>query len=60
MSGLRVAIVERLWVQTYRVTAIRLTEKVLSNVWWPFALHEEGADIEKALVVWPWRVLFSS
>jgi len=42
-------IVERTWLSTYTVLATYLSEKVLSNVWWPIKLDENCAKI---LAVW--------
>ena len=46
----RLLIVERAWLPTYRVLAIRVRERVLSNVWWPIVLQDE--NIEKLLTLW--------
>lgn len=50
----RVIIVERLRVNTQRFVAVRLTEPVLSNMWWSFFLKKKKVEIarEKALVLW--------
>jgi hypothetical protein len=48
----RVLIGERLWLKTQRLAAVGLGEKVLSNVWWPFATHQDDPEVEKALVLW--------
>lgn len=49
----RVLIAERMWLKTQRLPAVLLPEPVLSNVWWPFQLHEKlGEDAAKALVLW--------
>ena len=45
-------IVERMRLNTQRLTTIRLEEPGLSNVWWPFALDEDDADNEKILALW--------
>ncbi len=44
----------RLWLYTRRLWAVRLTEAVLSNVWWPLSLKAPFNQevYEKALVVW--------
>ena len=49
----RLLIVERLRLNTMRLAAVRLDRKVLSNVWWTFAL-ERGLDaaVEKCLALW--------
>lgn len=52
-GGLLVA--ERLWLLTTRVFALRFTERVLSNTWWPVALHADGSQLqtwEKILSLW--------
>jgi hypothetical protein len=43
---------ERMWLKTQRLTAVHVTERVLSNVWWPFALHKNDERAEKALALW--------
>jgi hypothetical protein len=52
----KVLLAERLWLKTVRAVSVHMTEKVLSNVWWSFALrdHEQAriSDAEKALVLW--------
>ena len=52
-GGLVVA--ERLWLLTTRVFAVKLDEKVLSNTWWPIAVHADGSTQdtwEKILALW--------
>lgn len=52
-GGLLVA--ERLWLLTTRVFALKFRERVLSNTWWPVALHAEGEQLEsleKMLSLW--------
>ncbi|MBI3058037.1 MAG: hypothetical protein HYY81_01815, partial [Deltaproteobacteria bacterium] len=51
----RVLVAERLRLNTHRLVALRLTRKVLGNVWWPVVLKRGLQDIEnaeKALVLW--------
>ena len=48
----RVLIAERLRLNTQRLAAVGAREKVLSNVWWPFATHQDDPEVEKALVLW--------
>lgn len=48
----RILLAERLRLNTQRLAAIRLSERVLSNVWWPFATHQDDDNLEKALVLW--------
>jgi len=45
-------IAERLRLNTQRLTASRLDQRVLSNVWWPFSLVSDSDDAEKALSLW--------
>lgn len=47
-----IVLAERLRLNTQRLAAVRVTERVLSNVWWPFAGHQDGEQLEKALVLW--------
>jgi len=53
ISG-KLLIGERLWLNTIRLVSIRMTEKVLSNVWWSFSFFPEieGDEIEKSLALW--------
>lgn len=46
----RLLIVERAWLPTYRLLAVRVEERVLSNVWWPIVVQDE--DTEKLLALW--------
>lgn len=51
----RVLIAERLWLNTMVLASVRIAQKVLSNVWWPFLLNKTKANVdaaEKALVLW--------
>lgn len=48
----RVAIATRLRMNTQRLSAVRLSDKVLSNVWWPFIPFDENEQAEKVLVLW--------
>lgn len=50
----KVAIVERLRLNTHRLVAVKLPEPVLANVWWVFSFKTDFSDekYEKALVVW--------
>lgn len=48
----RILIAERLRLNTQRLAAIRLQNKVLSNVWWPFASKDDNEEAEKTLVLW--------
>lgn len=47
-----VLIAERLRLNTQRLAAVRVGEKVLSNVWWPFATRHNDAEVDKALALW--------
>ncbi len=52
-GGLLVA--ERLWLLTTRVFAVKFADRVLSNTWWPVAVHADDAqkDVwEKVLALW--------
>lgn len=48
----RIMIAERMWLATQRLTALRLDQPGLSNVWWPTALQSGQEKHEKALVLW--------
>jgi len=48
----RVLLAERLRLNTQRLAALSLENKVLSNVWWPFAFQTDDVDAEKTLVTW--------
>jgi len=47
-----ILLAERLRLNTQRLIAVRLQNKVLSNVWWPFALKNGNEQEEKALTLW--------
>jgi len=44
----RLLVAERLWLTTTRLVAIRTSEKVLSNTWWPVATDA----LDKVLALW--------
>jgi hypothetical protein len=50
----RVLVAERLWLNTQRLAATRLTERCLANVWWPLQVKRgpRMAAGEKALALW--------
>jgi len=51
----RVLVVQRIRLNTKRLIAVRMEQKVLSDVWWPIDLNEDLEDrenLEKALVLW--------
>ncbi len=50
----RILMAERLWLVTQRLVAMRVSEKVLSNVWWPFVLNPnlQSDQNEKAMMLW--------
>lgn len=49
----RVAVLEKLRMNTSRLVAVRLDKIALSNVWWPVALLDDADERkEKALVLW--------
>src|SRR2546430_12990399 len=47
----RLLVAERLWLTTTRLVAIRTSEKVLSNTWWPIAT-DYGGTLDKILALW--------
>jgi len=47
----RLLVAERLRLTTARLVAIRTSEKVLSNTWWPVAT-EGGGVVDKILALW--------
>jgi hypothetical protein len=51
----RVLITMRSWLKTKRMVAVRMSEPVLSDVWWPFVFKDGSfneTQAEKALVLW--------
>lgn len=44
----------RMWLNTQSLASVRITQRVLSNVWWSFSLNKEFNDViyEKALALW--------
>jgi hypothetical protein len=48
----RLLIAERLRLTTTRVVAIRTSEKVLSNTWWPVATDAGDRSTDKILALW--------
>jgi hypothetical protein len=50
----KILIAERMWLKTQKIVSVRLPQRVLSNVWWPFAFKQavEKPDFDKALVLW--------
>ena len=46
----RLLVAERLRLNTQRLIAVRVSERVLSNVWWPVALRDEEAS--RVLALW--------
>ena len=42
---------ERMRLSTQRLSALRLEQSALSNVWWPVALRKNNEQHEKALVL---------
>ena len=51
-KGGRLLIAEGLRLNTMRLTAILVRQKVLSNVWWTLVLKRGGAAAEKTLALW--------
>ncbi len=47
-----IMLAERMWLNTQRLFAVRLTQRALSNVWWPFSYHIDNETIEKAMAIW--------
>ena len=47
-----IVLAERLRLNTQRLVAVRLQNKVLSNVWWPFVSNDGNEQVEKALTLW--------
>jgi len=47
----RLLVAERLWLKTQRLAAVRCSDQVLSNVWWPFS-GDLTPEQEKALALW--------
>lgn len=45
---------ERMWLKTQGLVALRVSERVLSNMWWPVSLKGQFAhqSFEKALALW--------
>jgi len=48
----RLLMAERLRLNTMRLTAVLVEQKVLSNVWWTLTCKKGGAEAEKALALW--------
>jgi hypothetical protein len=51
----RILIAERLWLKTMGLTSVRVTQNVLSNVWWSIAFNKSKVnrdDAEKSFVLW--------
>jgi len=50
----RVLIVERLWLNTMRLTSVFVQQKVLTVQWWSFVpkTNISDEDYEKALIIW--------
>jgi len=48
----RLLVAERLWLTTTRLVAIRTSEKVLSNTWWPVATEGSDRMLDKILTLW--------
>ncbi|MHB8627097.1 MAG: DNA methyltransferase family protein [Aggregatilineales bacterium] len=49
-----ILLAERMWLKTQRLVALRLDERVLSNVWWSFSFDKDIAmeNADKVLVLW--------
>jgi hypothetical protein len=50
----KILLAERLRINSQRLFAVRLSDKVLSNTWWEFSFHHSIASeqAEKALALW--------
>ena len=48
----RLMFTERMRLSTQRLSAVRMEQPSLSNVWWPATLHKNDVQSEKALVLW--------
>lgn len=48
----RLLVAERQRLNTQRLASVRVGTPVLSNVWWPLALHQVTDEAEKALTLW--------
>lgn len=50
----KILLAERIWLKTQAMVCLRVSQHVLSNMWWPISLKEkfQDDDIEKALVLW--------
>jgi hypothetical protein len=50
----KIMLAERIWLYTQRMVCLRVSEIVLSNMWWPVSLREplRSEEIEKALALW--------
>jgi hypothetical protein len=48
----RILIAERLRLNTMRLTAVRTTRTVLSNVWWTMVPRDLSEEAQSALVLW--------
>lgn len=45
-------IAEKMWLETQKLVAVALANPALSNVWWPFKLHDKDSRQRKALSLW--------
>jgi hypothetical protein len=50
----KILMAERMWLKTQSLVALRASERVLSNMWWPVSLKEKSntENFEKALTLW--------
>ncbi|PJF31437.1 MAG: hypothetical protein CUN51_03650 [Candidatus Thermofonsia Clade 1 bacterium] len=48
----RLLLGERMWLKTQRLFAVRVSQPVLSNVWWSFTFNTPHENREKALTLW--------
>jgi len=53
LSG-KILLAERMWLKTQRLTAIYVSQPVLANVWWSFAIRDDirRNGINRAIMLW--------
>lgn len=50
----KILMAERMWLKTQSLVALRASERLLSNMWWPVSLKDQfdNPDFEKAMTLW--------
>jgi hypothetical protein len=50
----KIMMAERIWLKTQRLLCLRVSQNVLSNMWWPVSFRDkfQGNNIEKCLALW--------